>query len=129
MIIKQKNKVSTIVFWTPRLLSIIFIAFLMLMSLDVFDNGNNFWQTVVGLFMHNIPALILLVVLIISWKKEIVGGVAFILAGILYIIFAFKHANSWIVDLVWSLLIAGTAFIIGGLFILGWIIKIRQSKI
>ena len=36
-------------------------------------------------------------VLIISWKREIIGGVIFILAGILYIIFAFNGADSWLV--------------------------------
>src|SRR3989344_1802013 len=83
MIFINKNnmpkKTGKFVYWAPRILSIIFVAFLMLMSLDIFDMKLNFWQTVLGLLMHNLPALVLLVVLIISWKYEIVGGVAFIL--------------------------------------------------
>jgi hypothetical protein len=57
------------------------------MSLDVFDGDCGFWGTVLGLFMHNIPALILLAVLLISWRHErgIIGGSVFILAGLLYI--------------------------------------------
>ena len=82
----MKKKISKFVYWTPRILSIIFIFFLALMSLDVFEGNYGFWGTITGLFMHNIPAMILLIVLIISWKYEIVGGIAFILAGLLYII-------------------------------------------
>ena len=56
-------------------------------SLDIFDGNYGFWGTVLGLFMHNIPVFILLIVLLVSWKREIVGGVAFILAGITYLLF------------------------------------------
>src|SRR3989339_1561953 len=80
----EKN-ISKSLYWTPRILSIVFIFFLALMSLDIFEGNYGFWGTIVGLFMHNIPAMILLIVLIISWKHEIVGGIGFVLAGILYI--------------------------------------------
>jgi len=124
----MKNEISKFVFWTPRILSIIFIAFLALFSLDVFGNGYSFWETVMGLFMHNIPALILLIILIVSWKREIVGAVAFILAGILYIFFAFSHARNSGMALAWSVQISGTAFVIGGFFLANWIKKKKTSK-
>ncbi len=107
----------------PRMLSIVFIIFLSLFSLDVFNEKSGFWQILAGLFLHNILALIFLIVLIISWKHEIVGGIIFISAGIFYIIFAFSHADSWKVALEWSIQIAGSVFVIGGLFITNWIEK------
>ena len=58
-------------------MSIIFICFLALFSLDVISPELSFWQIAVGLFIHNIPALVLLAVLLISWKQEIVGGSCF----------------------------------------------------
>ena len=79
----NKNK---LIYWTPRILSIIYILFLALFYLDIFDGNYGFWGTIIGLFMHNIPSLVLLIVLLISWKREIVGGIIFILAGLLYII-------------------------------------------
>jgi len=79
------KKINKFIYWTPRILSIIFICFLTLFSFDVISPELSFGQIVLGLFMHNIPVFILLIVLIISWKHEIVGGVALILAGILYI--------------------------------------------
>jgi len=104
-------------------LSIIFVLFLSLMSLDIFEGNYGFWGTILGLLMHNIPAIILLIVLIISWKREIVGGIVFMLAGILYIGFVLKNIITtgfgWYY-IVWIIQIAGIAFFIGILFLVGW---------
>ncbi|MBS3143484.1 hypothetical protein J4446_01225 [Candidatus Woesearchaeota archaeon] len=120
----MKKKISKFIYWTPRILSIIFILFLALMSLDVFSSELSFWQTLIGLFMHNIPVIILLVVLIISWKYEIVGGIAFILAGLLYIVMLFRNPFEWYM-LLWAIQISGTAFLIGILFFINWFRKKR----
>ncbi len=116
------KKLSKAVYWTPRVLSIIFILFLTLMSLDVFEMQLGFWSTVLGLFMHNIPALALSVVLLISWKYEIVGGIAFILAGLVYSILLFRNSFEWYL-LAWAIQISGIAFLIGILFLIGWFRK------
>jgi predicted neutral ceramidase superfamily lipid hydrolase len=113
------KKISKFVYWTPRILSIMFILFLALFSLDIFDMKLNFWGTVVGLFMHNIPSLILLAVLLISWKYEIVGGIVFILAGLAYIILTLVRVP-WYMAISWSMTIAGPAFLIGILFLVNW---------
>lgn len=72
--------------------------------------------------MHNIPTFILLIILIISWKYEIVGGIVFILAGLFYIIMV-SRSVPWNLALSWSLIIAGPAFFIGILFIINWFKK------
>ena len=72
--------------------------------------------------MHNIPVFILLIILIISWKHEIVGGIAFILAGLFYIIMVFRSVT-WKLALHWSLTIASPAFLIGILFMINWFKK------
>lgn len=94
-----------------------------LMSLDVFDENLGFWGTILGLFMHNIPALVLLGILIIAWKREIVGGVGFIAAGLLYSGLVIKEMVStgfeWYY-LTWMIQISGIAFFIGALFLVGW---------
>lgn len=108
------------IFWTPRILSILFLAFLALFSFDVVSPGLSFGQIVLGLLAHNIPVFVLLAVLIVSWKHEIVGAIAFFLAGLLYIIFAALNAPGWQMAAVWSLLIAGPAFLIAVLFRFSW---------
>ena len=111
-------------------LSIIFIVFLMLFSLDVFDENLSFWGTALGLFMHNIPALILLVLTIVSWKHELVGAITFISAGILYVFRAFfgMRGLDWRIALSWSLTIAGPAILVGILFLIGWFKKKKIRK-
>ncbi len=99
-------------------MTILFLLFLAMFSLDVFAPGMSFWQIVVGLFMHNIPVFVLLIVLIISWKHEIVGGIVFILAGLLFIWYG-KLSNG-ILPIIF---IAGPAFLIGILFLVGWFKK------
>jgi hypothetical protein len=118
-----ERKVSKFIYWAPRVLSILFIIFLSLFSLDVISPGLAAKEIIIGLFMHNIPSLVLLILLIISWKYEIVGGIAFLLAGILYIVFASHAAITWYRALSWSLIIAGPAFFIGILFMINWVKK------
>lgn len=118
----DRNK---LIFYLPRVLSIIFILFLMMFSLDVFEPGRSAGEIAVGLFMHNLPALFLLLILIISWKKyPVVAGITFILAGLLYIVLLATSSGFQLYMLSWSLMISGPAFLIGGLFLIGW----RKNK-
>lgn len=118
-------------YWTPRALSILFILFLTLFSFDVFGTGATFWQTALAFLMHNIPVFILLIVLIISWRHEIVGGLAFILAGLAYLIItlttALKNGFEWYY-LAWIAQISGIAFFIGILFLVGWFKRKKSTK-
>ena len=113
-------------YWTPRIVSIFFIAFLALMSLDVFSPGLSFWQIVQGLFLHNVPVFILIAVLWIAWKYEIIGGIAFILAGILYIALLMMSPFEWY-KLSWAIQISGVAFFIGILFFMNWFRKKKKK--
>jgi hypothetical protein len=97
------------------------------MSLDVFSTELGFWQTLGALFIHNIPALVLLIVLLISWKYEIVGGISFILSGLLYIVLLMRQPFEWYM-IYWSIQIAGIAFLIGILFLIGWFKKKKISE-
>ena len=117
----QSKKVTKFVYWTPRILSILFLCFLALFSLDIFGNNYTFWETIVALFMHNIPVIALALLLWVSWKYEIVGAITFILAGLFYVfLLVFRQPVEWYIALTWSLTIAGPAFIIGILFLINW---------
>jgi len=117
------RKVGRFIYWTPRLLSILFIIFLALMSLDVISPELSVGQIALGMLVHNIPTIIMLVILIISWKREVVGGIAFILAGLAYIIFTTQANLPWYLVLSWSSTIAAPAIFIGILFLLNWFKK------
>jgi hypothetical protein len=106
----MKIKNNKYIFWAPRILSILFILFVALFSLDMISPGLSLRQIITGLFMHNIPSLILLIALLISWKREIVGGIIFILAGLLMLIMS--RFESFIISI--------PALTIGILFMINW---------
>lgn len=120
----KMKKTGKILYWTPRLLSILFICFLTLFSLDMFESGMSAGEVMLGLLMHNIPSIIMIVLLIIAWRKEIVGAISYFNVGILYIGFVtFSVVNSglqWYLAITFSITIAGPAFIIGVLFLINW---------
>ena len=125
---KVRPDVPKFIYWAPRVGAILFLIFLAMFSLDIFEGGYGFWGTVVGLFMHNIPVMILTIVLAISWRLEYIGGVVFILAGLLYTAVVWKTAIMHPLDrVVYSgiLLIACPALAIGILFWINWF---RKSK-
>ena len=102
----------------------------MMFSLDIFEGNYGFWGTIIGLFMHNIPAFILLAVVIISWKHELVGAIAFILVGILFILrdFITVIMNGFDWRIAWDLTLVGPALLVGILFIIGWFKKKKEVK-
>ena len=117
-------KVGKLVFWAPRILSILFVMFLAMFSLDVIEPGRSTGEIIIGLIMHNIPVFILTGLVIIAWKHELVGAVAFITVGLLYsgltLSEAIKSEIPWYQSISWSLTIAGPALLVGILFLLNW---------
>lgn len=122
------SKINKFLYWTPRILAILFILFLALFSLDVFEPGLSASEIAIALLMHNIPSIILTILLIFAWKREWLGAIAFILGGLAYIASiiwkSLTTSFEWY-HLSWSLIIAGPAFLVGVLFWLNWIKRTR----
>ncbi len=95
---------KTVIFWFPRILSILFTAFISIFAFDVFGSP----QWFLALLIHLIPTSILVIITVIAWKKETVGGLLFLLAGFLALIFTHYEA----------LVLTIPAFVIGSLFII-----------
>ncbi len=73
--------------WLPRILAILFILFIQMFALDVFGQGYGFWGTVIAFTIHTIPSAVLLVMLIVSWKFDIVGGWIHIIVSLIFMAF------------------------------------------
>jgi hypothetical protein len=122
----KKPKVNKYIYWIPRIASIAFILFLALFSLDVFGNDYGFWGTLVAFLMHNIPVFILTGLLIVAWRYEIVGGITFVIAGLLYIVFVMNKVYNglpWYIGVSWSMTITLPAIVIGALWFVNWFMK------
>ncbi len=120
------TKVGRFVYWAPRILSILFVLFLGLFSLDVIEPGRSVGEIVVGLLIHNVPVFILIGFLIIAWKHELVGAITFITAGLLYMMLTMSEAIRsevpWYLGVSWGLTLGGPALLVGILFLvnLSW---------
>jgi hypothetical protein len=119
----MNKTLKQILFWTPRLAGILFILFISLFALDIFDAQLGFWGTIVGLFMHLIPSILLTIAVVVAWKwrQEWVGAVLFIGWGIWYVV------NMRGFDWIAYALIAGLPALIGLFFLAGWIWR-RQIR-
>ncbi len=82
----MKTSLKRFLFWTPRVLCLLFAGFISLFALDVLGGGHGFWETVLALLMHLVPTALVLILLAVSWRWEWIGGVAFPALGLLYLI-------------------------------------------
>jgi hypothetical protein len=107
----MKQPANRLLLWTPRVLAILFAAFISMFAFDVFGEGYTFWETIVALVMHLVPTAAVLVALAIAWRWSWVGGILFLALGLVYIL-VFREGD-WIV----YLLISGPLFLVGALFL------------
>jgi hypothetical protein len=68
-----------VAYWIPRLLAVVLILFTSLFALDVFDEGMGGLPTLLALFMHLLPQILIAIALLIAWRRPMVGGILFIL--------------------------------------------------
>ena len=75
-----------LLYWTPRILCIVFAAFLSIFALDVFDMPVDFRHKMLALLIHLIPSGLVLAALIIVWRREWIGAVIFPLLALLHLV-------------------------------------------
>jgi hypothetical protein len=112
-----------ILIWAPRLICILAIFSISLLAADSFGPGRTIWQQLGAFFMHLIPAIILLALLLVAWKWELIGGIIFTATGIGFspVIFLINYninRSVWIslgtiLTLTVPIVLAGILFIAG----------------
>lgn len=106
-----------VLYLAPRILSLLFVAFLSLFALDVFNEYQGF-SLVLPLLIHLLPSLILLVIVAFAWKYDLVGAAAFLSFAALYVWQAGLD-RPWR----WYAVIAGPAALVGVLYLANWLRK------
>lgn len=76
--------VPILLHWLPRLLALLHSVFIGLFAFDVFDLDIGLWQSLLAFAIHLIPSLAILAVLIVSWRRPLVGAAGFLLLGVLF---------------------------------------------
>lgn len=100
-----------------KYLVILLAVFIILMSIDSFDGTDDFFGMLTELFMNSIPGIVLILVVIYLWKRELIlGFIMLVLAIGLFFLFRFYRNNfeNWITMIVVEvpLLAAGVLLII-----------------
>jgi len=106
----MKNNTRRFLFWSPRILCILYAMFLSMFALDVFSEGYGFTQTILALMMHLVPTYLVVVALVIAWRWEGVGAILFTALTLFYLVMS--NGGSWI--------ISGPLLLIGFLFFFNW---------
>lgn len=105
-----------VLFWTPRILCILFAIFISFFALDVFGEGYGFGETILALLIHLVPTYIVIVALVFAWRWEWIGAVLFTSLAVFYIVWAWEKFH-WVAYLA----ISGPLFLLGFLFLINWV--------
>ena len=84
------------------------ILFTSLFALDAFEEGKPFGEQILGFLMHLIPQFVLIILLIIAWKYERLGGIIFIVIGTLFSVWMFLHNYDMSENVGWALVSVAT---------------------
>jgi len=104
------SRSGKLLLWSPRVLGILVCCFLSVFSLDAFGNRLALVQALPDFAIHITPVLLLLAVVIVSWRWEWVGGLVFTGLAVIYAYATRDHLS-------WILIIAGPLLIVGVLFL------------
>lgn len=106
----MNTNTKRLLYWLPRVMSILFALFISIFALDVFSEGYSVGETIVALFMHLIPTFIVVIALLIAWRWERIGAALFIALAIFFLVMS--EGEGWI--------IAGPLLLLGVLFLFDW---------
>lgn len=109
------DRLAATIHWAPRVAAILIIFFVSLFSLDVFDLEGSFIEKLGAFFIHSLPSIALIVVLVFAWRRPIIGAVAFLFASLFFlrVINGGRNVGS-------LLLFSGPLLLIAALFYTDW---------
>jgi len=108
-------QIMSLIFWTPRVLTNLLAIFLTIFSLDIFEMEKGFWNITLALFLHNLPSIGIILILVLAWRKEWIGAVIFPLFGLIYLFINLGKMHSSTFAVITSPLV-----LLGFLFLLVW---------
>lgn len=110
----MSHKGKRLLFWSPRILAILFALFLGMFALDVFQEPEGLWRTALAFAIHLVPAGAVVAMLAVAWHWEWMGTVLFALAAGFYAHEVLPRHPDWAAFLCTPLLA------IAGLFLADW---------
>lgn len=112
-----------VLFWAPRILTILFALFMSVFALDVFAETKGFLQTLTALVLHLMPTFLVVVLLVLAWRWELIGVIAFAALAITYMVVMWGRFP-WVTYAT----ISGPLLLISVLFLLSWRQRFRARS-
>jgi hypothetical protein len=107
------RRIPALVLWAPRILGLGVCVFLGLFALDAFSE-NASGKAVFAFAIHLIPALVLLVLVAVSWRREWLAGISFVALAAAYAATVGRSHPDWVP------VISGPLFVVGALYLWTW---------
>jgi len=82
-------------YWLPRIVAIIYTVFISIFALDAFSKDYSLLENIIAFTIHLIPSFVLLVLTVIAWKWQTLGGILFILVSIIFTFFFKSYRHFW----------------------------------
>jgi len=111
-----------VLLWTPRLLLIAFALFLVIFSFDVFEEGKSAAETAIEFVIHNIPSMILGLVVFAAWRREWVGTLVCLVLAVAYIAWSWGRFPLSV-----YFIMAGPLVLIAALYAVNWQFRKRAA--
>lgn len=119
--------------WIPRILCILAILFISMFALDSFSEGASFWDQLGAFLVHLIPSFVLLIILLVSWRRELIGGILFMVIGLGLTPFIYNmnyHMNNSVMMSLGIVLMITIPFVVvGALFIMGYYFRKKNPPV
>lgn len=97
--------------WSPRVLIILFAAFVSLFAFDVWEMAGGFWARLGGFLVHLLPVYFIAAAGLVGWKRPLWGGVlCFVVALGMLLRFDLWEPSSFLM-LVAPLVVCGILFV------------------
>jgi hypothetical protein len=79
----MKKPVRHLLYWSPRILGVLMVAYAAKNVADFVKPGMGFWDASIAVLSHLIPSFLLAVVVWLSWRREWIAGSVFVLLATL----------------------------------------------
>ena len=122
----MSDKGQKIFYWLPRVAGIICAVFCFVLAFGVFAEED--WtplEKTIGFLMQLIPFLIMIILLLIAWKWEFIGGISYVILGIAIIAYMILFRPE-----IWynTFILSGPLFFVGLLFIIHYLIFEKMNS-
>ncbi|MFP4364533.1 MAG: hypothetical protein ACLFR1_11785 [Spirochaetia bacterium] len=109
--------------WSGKLLAIYDILFLAMFSLTAMLPEMTWLMKAFVIFLNLFPSFIVLICLLVAWKRPDFGSIAFAAAGVLFTVIFQTYLS-----LELFILVSGPVFLIAVLFFLTWLLQNRAKR-